>query len=1513
MPKRVADEYITKENGSIANSTYGEDKPKMSTAAQLAKRRMATPKGRFNRPGTSHSSSHGGNTSSIFGQTTQQQAFGDMNGGITFGASQSFPPGTNASFTFQPPQSSSFTFGAPSTTPNPFASLNGTGNTTSNQQQDVSMESPQKKPIFGSAFGANNMDNTSSGFTFGQPVQQPSSGAFGMNESSNMNGGGLFGRLSKPEDSSGPNSIFGQPSQPQTSPSLPSFGGFGQAVSAPQTQASTFIFGQNSNANGAFTTSTPATGFNFGQNTSVPQNPLPSFGSGQGTTSQPEAPKFAFGQTSTVTPGQPSGPSFGTSAPTSQNNGGWFGSSTTTTTTTQTPTVGFGTATTASPFLFGQTQPSPTSHNPFAGLGASKSEETKGFTPLFGSSTSGPQAPTESQPGNVSSEKPATSSSEPSTETPKNLFSSLFAGATNTSQTSMVSKPAFDFGQTTQPTATTADTSEPKPAEVKPSSEFSLGTKPANPPESSNIQRTPISMPAVEKVDEESTQSKETNDTTTKPLFGFPAPSQPDSSGGLFSPANATTESNQTTGGLFGKASGGSEIPAKPAFAFGAPLQPTPDGTTQPKEMAPSLFSSTPKATSQVGDKTPEVSTPQPPSAASWFGGLSRPETKQPPSTRNAAPPSTSSATAPASVINLPTSKPDLLGTASDKQPPGSSEMTKVASDLPPVKCPIYTKGPQIIPGHLDAGKFREYDRNYRLHALNRGLQAQLASLDASQHDFENVIRHYVSARDGIGASLGLYMRSAAGTKRKGDRIDDEDEESTLNKRTRSETTQQTSAAKSQRVSASFSTSSTVQESASPAIRNSTPSRAKNLLTNMIPESKSDATVGQAATEPKPTPNPFVGLASDSNATSNQFARFEKDTISAPPDSTTPTKSPPKKLAFEAPRLGADGTNFMSTFGQKAKENADKFAKTLIEKRKAEDFDSDEDDEEAFRKRTEEEMRAKRAKIDAIAKSGGFTPTVASGSGTTSSKPTFSLGSTSIAPKNDKDTSTHTSSGFMKAASANPVVPPSSKGTSVEESEVAGDDEGSESNNDQAEGDEDEDSHGDGDDEEGEDDLQEDEVLEENGDEDDSDDNDLQAAMDRARKNPNAGKSLFDRIEPNPNMKEKTASTPTDGDQQEPAADSSPIMQPAKNSSFPPSIWGSHIGKSTPEAPSFSPITPATGASKSPYKPATTFNFTPSAPATTPTPTPGASIFAGGLTKDGPVPGEGMFGSRPSTPSNAEKNTSSLSKSILNSPPGTDNTWKEGAPISFGNAEKPTSAPTFKFTAASPGEKESSTPKPFGSLFGTSAAGSKGSEASNHLGFQFGAPTSTPAPGFLGAVSHLGGGSVTNSAVSSRATSPGLTDNESVATNDTGNETTNDDEAKDPQTSLMDSRAGEENETCLWESRSKALMYVNKETAKGTKLTPNDWNSMGVGQIRVLKDNTTGKTRVVFRVEPSATILINSHLVDSVQYESVPSTKSGAVRGALFYKGNLTRWVFKVKSPELAIELAKVMDDNKSA
>lgn len=1474
----------------------------------LTQLRIATPKGRLGTSRSQHSSTIGSTAPNPFGQSTQQQPFSNMNGGTTFGASQSFPQpgaGTNAGFNFQPPQSSSFTFGAPSSAPNPFASLNGTGDAASNQQ-DISMESPQKKAAVGNTFGGLNAgSNVSSGFSFGQPAQQQSGGtfSFGAKQETNApaatNGEGLFGKTSKPEESTTTSNPFGQPSPP-------TFGGFGQSVSAqPQSQSSGFSFGQNTNTS---TAAASAPSFSFTtQSSSTAQTPLPAFSFGQAKTSQPEAPKFSFGQ-STTSQTQSNGPSFTATAPSTQEGSNLFGSSST------------ASAQPSTAFSFGQTQQPATSENPFGGFGTTTNEGAKSVGTSFGGSATTPQPST-------SPEKPETS--EQRSQPAANPFASLFAGSASGSpapiskpafsfgttsaatpaatdvdaqQTTPASKPVFSFGTTRQPSTVNAGNTEPRVSENQPSNPFAFGAKDARSDNPTGTQAGPTSDTAVERAaEQDKTQKEDTTCSPAKAMFGFSAPSQPTSSGGLFSPAKAPAAPAEKPKGLFGQSSG-AETTAKPAF--GGSFKPT-SADTQEKSGSSHFFKPS-QHTSEASNPVSDASPAQNSAAGSLFGNLGQSKNQQGHSSEGAAPASTFGT----ATINKPSgmARPSLQRSSAGEQTTAPQDKEKEPAPAPePSRRQVYTKSSSLIPGHLGAEQFREYDRNYRLHSLNLGLQRRIASLDPRSNDFDYIIRHYVAARDSIGASLGLFKRNVAGTKRKGDDVDHHEEESSQNKRTRSGTDAQTGPPQSTPASAALTGGFQPQQPASVAnattpadtSRNAASSQATKLFNDMIPSSSTKAKEAQTSSGFPQSSNPFAGLTAGSSAIANPFASLRGGEIDAakstePPTftalpSTTPTKSPPKKT-FEVPKFGGGNTNFMSAFGQQAKANAEKFEKDLIEKRKAEDFDSDEDDEEAFNKQLEEEARAKRAKIEAIAQ-GGFAPTFKPTSASTPSEASETTRD-GPGPKFTFGNSASTTS------SSNPFAALASAGAGGEQSQATGEGEDDAGDrNDQVEEVDDDGDEAEADD----DDQQEDLSVEDNdGEQDDDDDNDFQAALDRGRNNTSSGKSLFDRIEPNPHKKDDAASTSEDKDE-------NATTHQAKDSPFPPSVWGTDIGKSTPETPSFSPITPASGTPTSSYKPST-FTFTPTPATTSSSSTPGASIFAGGLVRDGPVPGEGLFGSRPGTPSNAEKPGTNLSRAILTSPAGTDNTWKQGEAISFGNGDKKQDAPSFKFTAPSPGDKDSSSQKPFGSLFGTPAGGPKTTDTPTQLGFQFGAPTSNPAPGFLGAVSHLGGGSASSSVVSSRATSPGLTDNESVATNDT--EETND----EPQaSSLMDSRAGEENETCLWEGRSKALMFVNAETAKNSKMTPNDWNSMGVGQIRVLKDKSSGKTRIVFRVEPNASILINSHLIENVTYENVPSNKSGAVRGALFYKGNLARWVFKVKTPDMASELSKALEDNKSA
>ncbi|KEF56566.1 uncharacterized protein A1O9_06754 [Exophiala aquamarina CBS 119918] len=1522
MPKRVADEYITKDHGSIANPGSTQPQPTMPTAAQLAKRKIAPAKGRLGANRSSHST-FGANPSTTT-QSGTQQTFGNVNGGITFGASQSFPPGITpqgGGFDFQVPQSSSFTFGAPSTgASNPFANLNGNASSDTGQD-DISMESPQKKPGLGNTFGVSKTENDiRSGFTFGQQSQtrpQPNGGfSFGSNQSApaNTNGGGLFGRPTVPEEPAQSNNAFGQSPQPQSA-----FTGFGQAAPLPQKQAS-FTFGQ--------TPSVPKSqepAFSFGQAASVPksQEPASSFGQNnnntagpshgfgftpvQNTNEQKQTPTFSFGQPAPQT--QAPAFSFGQPASTTQNQSG---------------NNTFGSPSPSTPFTFGQSQQpaAPPASNLFGGFSTAPVQETQTTASLFGN--------------NIGNTQPAAEPTNVNAAPTPNPFAGLFGQNNNSSQNAPNSTPDFNPvapAQPSQPTANPAAVTGPfKELADAPFGQNEVSDTSMN--SNSLTSHTPSSgMSAIEY----------SGATSNPPSFANApsAPQPPPSSHGLFSPTTSSDQPPLPVSNFFGKPST-TPTPAKSLFPFGNPTQTMTSEPTQEKLGKPEVTSRTPMAKAIFGaNSDPEATPTQQASTKNLFvGGASS-------DAQNGQAKSKTQSQAPTSLFGTKsglqsapeTTETSLFNAASNGQDMEATE-DKNTDNPERVKRLVYTKAAPLIPSHLGAEQYREYDRNYRLHSLNVGLQNKLATLDPRSQDFDSVIRQYVASRESIDESLGLYVRNVAGMKRKGGQMEDQDVSNQQSKKQRSEDEPQASAIPTP------ATAVQAKQSTFPfafANTDSSPSKATSVLKGMIPAttsafgSASDATgtpnasnlfsgftPSSAASKPV---NVFTSLSSAAPSNTTNFDSNAKKSegssmafAAASVNSTTPSKEAPKKPAFEVPKFGGANTNFMASFGTQAKASAAKLEKTLMAKRKAEDFDSDEDDEEQFNKKLQEENCAKKEKINSIAKA-GFVPSFgATSSVTQGTKPIFSFGAAPAPPKETAQaaqpsigskTSTSTSNRFSAIEKANGWQ---SDSANDEDDDAGANGSGHDEDEDEGAGSSRQSEDGE------EDDLQEDESPEGTGDRGDddyqeqdegsgSDDEyqDFQSAMARARRRDNAskGKSLFERIEPNP---KRAKDTPVNGIESKATEDSaSPILGSAKNSTFKPGVWGSNIGHSTPETPSFSPLTPSGSQSASAYKPSSTFNFT-ATPAATLTPTPGASIFAGGFTKGGPVPGEGMFGSRPSTPSNAEPpaTANNLSKSVLASPAGTDNTWKQGNGISFGSTSN--AAPTFKFTSSTPSAKDSSNTNSFGTLFGTSTADSASAEP-GRLGFNFGAPsgTASPAPGFLGAVSHLGGGSVASSAVSSRATSPGLTDNESVATNET------DDATDDPQTSLMDSRSGEENETCLWEGRSKALMFVNKEAAEGTKLKPNDWNSMGVGQVRVLQNKDTKKTRIVFRVEPSASILINSHLLESSDYESVPSAKSGAVRGTLFYKENLTRWVFKVKTPEMANAFAKALEDNKKA
>jgi hypothetical protein len=232
-----------------------------------------------------------------------------------------------------------------------------------------------------------------------------------------------------------------------------------------------------------------------------------------------------------------------------------------------------------------------------------------------------------------------------------------------------------------------------------------------------------------------------------------------------------------------------------------------------------------------------------------------------------------------------------------------------------------------------------------------------------------------------------------------------------------------------------------------------------------------------------------------------------------------------------------------------------------------------------------------------------------------------------------------------------------------------------------------------------------------------------------------------------------------------------------------------------------------------------------------------------------------------------------------------DNTWKPNTPIKFRTPD----GPDINITAASPvkatpgGKSISSPPRP--SLFGTGAPSS--------VGFAFGGPPKSAVPQSL----FLSAGN--SSGVSSRGSSPG-------ATTDTGGESANDSaaDAKDENAAgevSEDKSAASpatENERVLFKSKAKAHVFD-----KDVK----NWVTRGLGMIYILKTTTEkddGKTRMVFKVRPGGGIALNTHVLVDGKYES---KSAKGVNFIIPAKEGFESWLLSLANAELAKEAVEIL------
>lgn len=540
---------------------------------------------------------------------------------------------------------------------------------------------------------------------------------------------------------------------------------------------------------------------------------------------------------------------------------------------------------------------------------------------------------------------------------------------------------------------------------------------------------------------------------------------------------------------------------------------------------------------------------------------------------------------------------------------------------------------------------------------------------------------------------------------------------------------------------------------------------------------------------------------------------------------------------LEVPKFtSARGTDFMAAFAAQAEKNAAKLEAENKAKRKADEFDSDEDDEAEYERRVAEEDKAKRARIEAIAKAAsGFTPVLSA--------------ATSASPAAEQDRER------TEDASCEKTEHSKDGQESQSEEHLDGEDDGEER---------------------GEDD-QEDAGTDE--------DDDIQTAMAKSHAKPrnpfnssSDPNSLFNRItKPNAVSDDKGSENDI----------SSPLTQANKNSLV-PAPPGTGLFGSRPSTPNHDTPTPFGGSVFG--------NTGSSTPIVDHTWNPASAIKFGG-----PISAP-AFNITPATP---------LTKTNGNATQSPFSTFSAAAltaskPDSGSNDDTP-KASTSPFGASSSSAAHSvlgsgdNTPKTFNSLFGDASKKTAVNQSSAaQVGFSFGGPNTQ-----LGASPLLAPSNV-SSAVTSRATSPGVTDNESAAESGT------DDQANDPQPNYMASRPGEENEDVLLEVRTKALEFMSdKELCAIGSKEEAGWKTRGVGPLRVLRHPETQRARIVMRSEPSANVVINSPLFQQNSYDINPSGKEGAsLKTGVYMNGKLKIWVLKFKSMKMAHELSSCLQEN---
>jgi len=263
--------------------------------------------------------------------------------------------------------------------------------------------------------------------------------------------------------------------------------------------------------------------------------------------------------------------------------------------------------------------------------------------------------------------------------------------------------------------------------------------------------------------------------------------------------------------------------------------------------------------------------------------------------------------------------------------------------------------------------------------------------------------------------------------------------------------------------------------------------------------------------------------------------------------------------------------------------------------------------------------------------------------------------------------------------------------------------------------------------------------------------------------------------------------------------------------------------------------------------------------------------------------------------------------------------------FSFGSSteKKDESKPAFSFGSTTNGENKvmfsgsstsDSTPKPFS--FGSENKDTKEEKPKSSLQFSFNPPsqTSSEKPAFSFGSSNSGtplfgknnstpsftfnANNNKNEAESNSAT-PETQQEADPSEEDTGG---NFKAVAQLSSEKLNNQTGEEDEEALYTKRSKLMLFDPSNSE-------NPYTSKGLGDLKVLKNKATGKSRIVVRAEGGLRILLNTLVNKDMVYTTIGNGSMVRVPTVNPTDESIETYILKVKTADDGQKLLEVLND----